>query len=201
MLKIFTGDDRVRAQNIIKQQLGDSYEVIEGADLAPSDLPSVFRGTTLFAETRNILIRDLSANKLAFDSISDYLDTPHNIIILESKLDKRSVTYKAIKDKIEITDFKLPVNPNFRLVFDIYKIAKHDGKKAVDMLEKIKSTEDPIMFFGLLASQALKDYAAHQGVKEKRALHELAKTDLQMKSTNIDPWLLVESCLLRICKI
>ncbi|MBR3353048.1 hypothetical protein IKG49_00395 [Candidatus Saccharibacteria bacterium] len=201
MLKIFTGDDRIRAKAEIVKLLGPDYEVIEGATLEPSDLPSIFKGNTLFASTRNILIRDLSENKPAFEKLPDYTDTPHNIIILELKLDKRSAAYKAIKGKIEIKEFTMPKNPNLRLVFDIYKIAKTNGEKAVQTLSGLKSEEDPIMFFGLIVSQAIKDYQAHQGIKEKRVLKELAKVDLQMKSTQLDPWLLVESFLLRLNSI
>ena len=201
MIRIFTGDDRIKAGQEITKLLGENHEIIEGVDLTPDDLPSLFFGTTLFAETRSILIRDLSANKSVFDKLPDYLDTPHNIIIQELKLDKRSTTYKTIKSQVEIREFKLPENPNFRLVFDIYKTAKHDGQKAILMLAQIKPTEDPIKFTGLLASQAIKDYSNRQGITEKRALRELAKLDLQMKSTTTDPWLLVESFLLRLQKL
>ena len=201
MLKIFTGDNRVQAKAEITRILGPDYEVIDGLSLTPNDLPSIFMGGTLFASTRNILIRDLSENKPVFEKIPDYLDTPNNVIILELKLDKRSTTYKAIKDKITIQEFTMPKNPNMRLVFDIYKIAKSDGKKAVQTLSSLKTEEDPIMFFGLIVSQAIKDYSQRQGIKEKTVLKELAKVDLQMKSTQIDPWLLVESFLLRLSTI
>ena len=157
MLKIFTGDDRIRAKKEIEAILGENYEVIEGSELTINDLPSIFFGNSLFNETRNILIRDLSINKPAFEKLPDYLNTPHQIILLELKLDKRSTAYKTLKDKIEIKDFSLKKDPNFNLIFDIYKTAKYDGKKAVENLEKIKQNEGPIMFFGLLVSQALKD--------------------------------------------
>ena len=199
MIKIITGDDRVRAGQEIKKCLGSDYEIIEGSDLRLEDLPSLFFGTTLFADTRNILVRDLSTNKPVFERLPDYLNTPHNIIIQELKLDKRSTTYKAIKGKIPILDYKIPENPNFRLVFDIYKVAKHDGPKALRMLEQIKPEEDPIRFTGLLASQAIKDYSHHQ--EERRVLKELAKLDLQMKSTTTNPWLLVESFILKLSTI
>ena len=201
MLKIFTGDDRIRAGQEITKLLGDDYEVIEGADLKPEDLPSIFKGASLFATTRHILIRDLSVNKLVFEQLPNYLDTPHDIIIQELKLDKRSAAYKQIKDQIEIHDFALPQNPNFRLVFDIYKTAKSNGPRAVNLLNQIKQDEDPIMFFGLLASQALKDYAGKQGIKEKKALKALAKLDQELKSSPIDPCLLVESFLLRLSSL
>lgn len=201
MIQIFTGDDRIKANQAIKAALGNNYEIIDGADLTPNDLPTIAKGASLFAEKRRILIRDLSPNKAVFDQLPDYLDTTHDIILLETKLDKRSATYKTLKDQVKITEFKLPENTNFRIVFDIYRTAKRDGKKAVQMLATIQDAEDPIKFAGLLNSQALKDYASHQGTKEKRVLQELSKLDLELKSTSIQPWLLVQSFLLRVSSL
>ena len=87
MIKIFTGDDRVKANREIQLELGSNYEVIEGQDLMPEDLPSIFKGASLFADERSILIRDLSTNKAVFDFLPDYLDTSHKVILLELKLD------------------------------------------------------------------------------------------------------------------
>lgn len=201
MIKIFTGDNRVQAKQEIAKYLGDSYEVVEGAEITPQDLPSIFLGNSLFETTRNILIRDLSTNKPAYEKLPDYLNTPHQVALLELKLDKRSVTYKALKDKVEIKEFKLPPDPNLKLVFDIYKTAKYDGPKSIVMLEKIKQAEDPMMFFGLIVSQAIKDFAANQGAKQKTTLKELSKADLQMKSSSVDPWLIIESFLLRLSSL
>lgn len=201
MIKILTGDDRVRAGREILQELGSEYEVIEGADLTPADLPSVFKGASLFDEERRILMRDVSGNKAVFDEIVKYVNTPHKVVILELKLDKRANAYKELKDKVEIVEFNLAKNQNFGLVFDIYRMAKRDGRKAVEMLEKIKQDEEPIRFTGLLISQALKDYARNPGAKEKRVLRELSKMDLDMKSTSLQPWLLVQSFLLRVSSL
>ena len=163
MIEIITGDDRIRASQEIEQFLGKDHETIEGIDLTPGDLPSIFYGASLFAKERNILIRDLSLSKEAFDM--------------------------------------LPENPNLKLVFDIYRVAKTNGKKAIEMLDKIKTDEDPIMFFGLLASQAIKDYKNNQGRIQKNILKELAEVDLQMKSSSLDSWLLIESFLLRLSRL
>ena len=198
MIKIFTGEDRVKANQEIERVLGSEYEVIEGAELGVNDLPSLFRGATLFAEKRNILIRDLSVNKEVFEKLPDYLDTVHNVVVFEMKLDKRSATYKAMKGKVDIVDFALPKDKNFNKVFDIYRLAKRDGKRAVMMLEEIRPTQDPMMFVGLMVSQALKDYAVRQGVTEKKALKELSRLDLDMKSSSIEPWLLIEAFLTRL---
>lgn len=198
MIKVFYGDDRVKAKQAIDKYLGQDYEVIDCAELNPSDLPTIFLGNSLFATTRNILLRDFTANKSVYELLPDYLDTPHNIALLELKLDKRSATYKELKDKISFEEFTLPKNQNFSVVFDIYRTAKRDGKRAVSMLKSIEQTEDPIMFFGLLVSQALKDFDSKPGKKEKQIIKELAKVDLQMKTTKVEPWLLVESFLIRL---
>ena len=202
MIKVFYGDDRVRAKAEITKFLGTKdYEIIEGADLTPADLPSIFLGNSLFTDTRAILIRDFTANRPVYEKLPEYLNTPHQIAILDAKIDKRSATYKSLKDQIEFQEFTLPKNPNLNLVFGIYRTAKHDGEKAVKMLEKIQAEEDPIMFCGLLISQALKDFNQKQGTKEKRVLKELSKLDLDLKSTSLQPWLLVQSFLLRLSSL
>ena len=200
MISVFTGDDRVRAKSEITKFLGSDYEVIDGVDVDVADLPSIFLGTSLLATDRHILIRDLSTNKPAFDELPKYLHTPHRVALFETKLDKRSATYKALKASIEIKEFALPAQ-NIGQIFDIYRTAKTNGKKAISMLSDLKMSEDPIKFTGLLVSQALKDFSSRPGVKEKRILKELAAADLQMKTTSIDPWLIVESFLLRLSSI
>ncbi len=201
MIKYFFGDDRVRAQKEIKKLLGDDYEIIEGPEITPSDLPSIFYGTTLFNPTRRILIRDLSANKAVYLKLEKYLDTPHQVIILDLKLDQRTITFKSLKDKIEFTKFTLPEDPNTKKVFDIFRVAKTDGKKAVSMLQELKITEDPIKFTGLLISQAIKDYTLRQGTKEKQVLKALSKLDIAEKSTKTDPWPFVEAFLISLSSI
>lgn len=198
MIKIFTGNDRVRAKNEILKFLGNTYEVYEGANLELPELTNIFRGGSLFGAERKILLRDLSENKSVFEKVVDYIDTTYDVAILEAKLDKRSVAYKNLKGKVEVLEYKLPENVNFRAVFDIYKVAKKDGAKAVEMLERIKMEEEPIAFAGLLNSQAIRDFGVRQGAKEKRTLKELSKLDLELKNSKLQPWLLVEAYLLRM---
>lgn len=201
MLKVFSGENRVQANAAIKQFLGPGYEVIEGADLSPRDLPSIFMGGSLFSSKRSILIRDILANRSVSDELPKYLSTPHDIAILELKVDKRSTAYKALKGEVEFKEFTLPKDPHAGLVFDIYRTAKRDGQAAVRLLEQIQPGQDPIMFLGLMASQAIKDYQSRPGIKEKRALRELSQLDLDLKSSTLQPWLLVQSFLLRLASL
>ncbi len=203
MIKVIYGDDRIRAKQEIAKTLGENYEVIDCADLTEQDVPSIFLGTTLFDEgPRHILLRDFTANKALADHLTehlaDYANTPHQIILFETKLDKRSVFYKTLKDKLDFKEFATPTTNKFSELQDIYRTARRDGKKAIALLQKIEHEEDPIMFFGFLVSQAMKDFSSTPGAREKQTLKTLAAIDLQMKSSTVEPWLLVESALLAL---
>ena len=201
MIQIFYGTDRTKAHSAAQQFLGPDYELIDGASLTTADLPSLFLGASLFAATRRLLIRDLGTNKPVFDELPNFLNTPHHVALLESSLDKRTTTYKTIKNQVKITEFVLPPDPNQKLVFNIYTTAKKNGPEAIAMLEKIKITQEVPMFIGLMTSQAIKDYQARPGNQTKRALKELSHLDLQTKSSSaVDPWLLVEAFLLKLSR-
>lgn len=197
MLKIFSGDDRVKISQEVKKVLGEGYEVFEGGELKFSDLASLFFGTSLFSEKRKILVKDISENKEVFERIPEYVTTEHTVVIWETKLDKRTAAYKALKKAgVEFFEFKIPEPKDSKEVLNIFEVALRDGEKAVRMVEKIENTQDPYMFFGLLVSQALRKFEWKQGRKEKRVLKELSKLDKQMKSTTFSPWQLLKSFLL-----
>ena len=198
MIKVFTGDDRVKAKQEAVRFLGQEYEVFDGPDLLEDDLLNIFLGSSLLTPQRSILIRDLSKNKTLFDKLPNYLDTPHKIVVLETKIDKRSTVYKVLKEKNLLRDFPLSQNADYKKAIGIFPTAKRDGRKAIAMLEEIKTQEDPIMFFGLLVSSALKDYDRNQGIKEKRVLRLLSQLDLKIKSSSLDPWLIIESFLIQV---
>ncbi len=196
MIKVFYGEDRVRAQEEIKKYLGDGYEVFEGEDLAPRDLPSLFMGGTLFSDTRAILVRDMLQGKEIGEELPKYLDSPHKIVFWETKLDKRSSVYKALKERVEFREFARAEDVNKKLVFEIYRTAKRDGARALELLEKIENEQEPMMLLGLMVAQAIRDYDAHPGAKEKRVLRELSNLDMQLKSAKLQPWVLIKSFLI-----
>lgn len=213
MIKVFYGEDRVRAQAEMTRWFGaEQYEVVEGADLTVNDLPSLFMGGTLFGGERKILVRDFLSNKAVAEELVKYVETPHKVVLLETKLDKRTAAYKELAKlaggaktrkgdaQVEFREFKL-VQPDFGKVFDVFRAAKRDGKHAVAMLAEIQATEDPKRFVGLMASQALKDFAARPGAKEKRVLVELSKLDVDLSVSALAPWVLVQGFLLRLAEI
>ena len=202
MIRIFFGEDRVEIQKEIKKVLGEDYEVLDGEEIEAGSLYSVFFGTSLFGEKRKILIKDFGINKENFEKLGDFLTTEHEVVLFESKLDKRTVGYKNLKAAgIEMREFKQAIRTDMGEVFEIFDVAMRDGKKAVEMLEKIEDKQDPFMFLGLMASQAMKRLEWKQGEKEKRVLKELSKLDIQLKTTPFSPWILVKSFLLQVSSL
>lgn len=212
MVKVFVGDDRVRAAKAVESELGVNYEVFEGESLTLADLPSIFHGVSLFGggsggfgEKRRILLKDLGENGVVWEKIVDYLETEHEVIIWETKIDKRSAGYKRLKETgVEIREFNLAQKPEMRQVFGIFDVAlRGDGEAAVRMVEKIELEQDPYMFLGLMVTQALKKFETKQGSKERRVVKMLGELDMQMKgeaNANLEPWTLVKMFLLEVGK-
>lgn len=207
-IRIFTGDDRVKISETVAKELGEGYEVFEGENLLASDLPGIFLGTTLFSVgARKILIKDIGENKEVFEELArrvgEWIKTDAEVVIWETKLDKRLMaTKELIKAGVEVCELKTVAKVDPRVVFNIYDVALRDGARAVAELSKIESEQDPYMFFGLLVSQALKKLEWRpSGVREKRILKELSEVDMQMKSTAVEPWMLVKSFLLRVATL
>ena len=208
VIRIFTGENRKAANEEIKRILGEGYEVFEGAEIAPNDLMNIFLGTSLLSEKRKILVKDLSENKESFlefsEKLEEFLKTDAEVIIFETKLDKRTTAFKEIKKNgIVVREFKDETGKvDVRQVFGIYDMAMRNGKRAVEELEKIETKEDPYMFFGVLASQAIKRFEAKpEGKKEKRVLKELSNLDKLMKTSSLEPWTLIKGFLIRLSSL
>lgn len=203
MIRVFYGEDRVGARKMIDRQLGDGYEVIEAEGLQEGDMASVFLGTSLFGEIRAILVKDLSSNKACWDMLPNFVEgCSHNIVIWESKLDKRSACYKALSKgkQVEFKEFKLAEDPNKKMVFDIFDVAlRGDGNAALEMCAKIEITNDPYMFMGLMVTQAIKKLQ-YNNPSATKALKILAQADMDMKTAGLEPWVIIKMALLKISK-
>ena len=204
MIKVFTGSDRGKIAEEIRKILGEDYEVFDGENLKTEDIVNIFLGSSLFAEKRKILLKDLTpargeeARDFYVEMIK-YIDTPHQIVIWETNVSQKKTYKDFIKTKgVEAKKIDVSEKIDMRAVFNIYDTALVNGERAVKELEKIQDKQDPYMFFGLLISQAIKKFEWRQGAKERRILLELSKVDMQMKTTAYDPWFLIKSFLLRV---
>lgn len=201
MIKVFYGENRKKAEEAIKRYLGQKYEVFDGEKISTNDLPTIFLGASLFdAGKRQILIKNLSENSEAWGKILDYKDTEHEVAIWEMKLDARLSGTKLLKSAgIEMEEFKSPAT---KPLFGLLNMALRDGEAAVRELEKRESEQDPYLLVGLLVSDAIKNLQNSGGRgRERKVLKELADLDRRMKTTSIEPWILVKGFLLEVGNI
>lgn len=217
MIYVLSGDDREKIQEVVKKVLGEIYEIFEGEELDAQGIMNIFQGATLFSNERKILIKDLtpapSRNEQEnstdtadstvpikktpdfYELMAEYVDTPHTIVIWESYTSRKKSYKEFLKLKnVQAKKYEKARPADAGMVFDILKMAYYDGATAVKMVEKIKKDNDPYMFFGLLASQALKK-------GDRKVLKELSDLDMQMKTTAIEPWALISSFLLRVSSL
>lgn len=198
MIHIFYGEDRLKAEATAKEILGENYEVIDAENLKLNDLPTIFLGTSLFEENRKILIKGLAESKELFDELEKYLETSHEIVILEDKINGTWTSFKNLKKSksVDLREFKPTVQFDRFLAFNIYSTALNNPQKAYEMLKKAEATEDAYMMVGAWATQALK-------MKNKNAIKELAKIDLLLKTTKFsdNPWPVLEAYILKLKKL
>lgn len=208
MIYIYSGDDRVKISQEVKKVLGEKYEIFEGENLGAQDIMNICQGMSLFGEKRKILIRDLTPARKEKDEESGepgidfyaeflkYVNTPHTIVIWETTLSKK----KSFKEFVGMPGVKSQQFKVFEKnkIFEIADLAMVDGKKAVAELKKVEDDNDPYMFVGLLTSKLCQKYNYSHGAKEKRALVALSELDMQMKTTSMRPWTLLESFLLEL---
>ena len=78
-------------------------------ELSKSDFVSLICGVSLLSEKRFVYIRNLSENSEIWQKLSEILpriSTDVHLCLVEDKIDKRSVVYKAISKIVELYEFK-----------------------------------------------------------------------------------------------
>ena len=111
MITVLTGDnsfDIKRAIDQIARDFDGTPEKFDGDELELAQLPDLLQGGTLFASKRLVIIRDLSENKYIWDVLPDWMgrvsDDVH-LVLIDSKLDKRTRTYKVLQKKANLKSF------------------------------------------------------------------------------------------------
>ena len=208
MIYLIDGDDRKKAEQAARDFLGNTIEVIDADTLEKNDLVLIFQGTTLFEETRHILIKDLSLKKDLFLELPKFIETEYQVVILEQKIDKRNAIYKELLDaaksnpeKVKVENFKLPEQVDTFLVFRAFDVALTDGKRAVKLIREAEEENSPYATIGAWTKKAVDLFVAKGGTeREKKIIKRLAEIDMLLKQTSFskDPWILLESFLIEL---
>ena len=111
MIRVLTGDnsfeiDRALAQ--LKAEFSGTITTRDGEELTLKQLPDLLMGMTLFSEARLVIIKRLSLNKDIWQRLPDWLprlSDDVDLVLVEEKLDKRTATYKLLKENAVITEY------------------------------------------------------------------------------------------------
>ena len=204
MIKVFYGEDRRAAEREIERELGADYEVYEGRELRPEDLPNLFMGSSLFteAEARKVVIKDLGEEGRVWELLPNYANSNDvKVIVWEIGIDKRTSAYKKMMEVgVRFREFPL-LQYRRKVEFEILDIAlAGDTERAIELVGVLEQEGgEPYMFLGLLTSQLVKKY--RQGIQPdrmKKLIRELAGVDMLMKASSLGPWTAIRGFLAQI---
>lgn len=95
-----------RGEELRRILAGRECERLDGAEVEERDLPGLLAGQTLFASEQVIAITHLSQNKPVWAALEPWitkLDDTTTLILIETKLDKRTKTYKLLQKHAAVT--------------------------------------------------------------------------------------------------
>ncbi len=111
MLRLLTGDNSFEIEREVARLVAafdGQPERLDGVELTLKDLPDLLMGQSLFSTKRLVIIRGLSENGEVWNKLPDYLarlSDDIELILVDTKLDKRTNAYKALKKDAEIQEF------------------------------------------------------------------------------------------------
>lgn len=97
-----------RAVAAIVARFNGVAERVDGSTLDLKQLPDLLMGATLFADKRLVIIKNLSENKDVWANFSDWLPRISDdieLVLAETKPDKRTVAYKELKKIAKVIEF------------------------------------------------------------------------------------------------
>lgn len=113
MITLLMGENSFEIERAIAKISSDFDGVVEKFDgevLSLTQLPDILMGISLFATARTVVIRNLSQNKTIWPVFGDWIDRISDdihLVLIESKPDRRTVTFKALKEKAVVKEFEL----------------------------------------------------------------------------------------------
>lgn len=106
MIYFLVGDNTYARRRELTQLIdGREFVSREGADIEVGDLATLLAGQSLFGGNEVVVISDSSANKTLWEALEPWvgkLDDDTTLILTDSKLDKRTKTYKALQKKARL---------------------------------------------------------------------------------------------------
>lgn len=113
MVTFLTGEnsfEMTRTLDSIVSGFDGRAEKFDGSEVTILQLPDLFMGTTLFADKRLVIIKNLSENKPVWEILGEWLERLSDdvqLVLVDSKPDKRTKTYKDLKKFANVQEFAI----------------------------------------------------------------------------------------------
>ena len=113
MITLLTGENSFEIERYLSKITADFnglVEKIDSNDLQIAQLPDILMGSSLFSTERLVVIRNLSENKTVWPVLGEWLSrvsSDVHLVLIEPKPDKRTTTFKSLKNIASLKEFKL----------------------------------------------------------------------------------------------
>lgn len=111
MITLLVGENSFeisRGLKYLEAQFDGDVEKVDGETVELRQLPDLLMGATLFASNRLVIVKNLSENKPVWEKLPEWLerlsDDTH-LVLVETKPDRRSRTYKALQKLATVRQF------------------------------------------------------------------------------------------------
>lgn len=107
----FTGENTYEIQQAVKAVIAafeGTAERVDGMTLELKNIPDLLMGATLFAQKRLVIIKDISQNSSVWEKLPEWIDRISDdidLILIDSKPDKRTTIYKEVKKRVTTREF------------------------------------------------------------------------------------------------
>jgi DNA polymerase III delta subunit len=111
MITWFIGENTFTTAQAVKKaaaDFGGIPERIDGTTLELKNIPDLLMGSTLFAEKRLVIIKDLSQNSAVWEKLPEWIDRISDdidLILIDTKPDKRTTGFKEVKKRVVLREF------------------------------------------------------------------------------------------------
>jgi len=162
MITLLTGENSFEINREIERIItvfDGQVERIDGSELELRQIPDLLMGSSLFAEKRLVIIKNLSENKSVWTDFGTWLERLSDdieLVLVEPKPDKRTKTFKELQKVAEVRELK------------------PWGERDVRIAEEWASVQAKEMGFELSAGLAGK-LVERTGVDQWRVFHGLEK--------------------------
>ncbi|MEP6710506.1 MAG: DNA polymerase III subunit delta [Candidatus Saccharibacteria bacterium] len=111
MITLLTGENSFEIERELEQTVagfGGQAERIDGSEVELRQIPDLLMGSSLFADKRLVIIKNLSENKTVWNDFGDWLDRVSediHLVLVEAKPDKRTKTFKELQKLADVRIF------------------------------------------------------------------------------------------------